>query len=183
MTERVSCAALIDFVLRLVNDVDAAVHSRDDVQAALDVYRMEARYVSLMPVPTKTGAGTSYLTFEADSGDWETDGTLYDGAYAALTPATADWTAGRWAFATEPVRPVHLLGWTHDPYAAAADLLTVRAAQLSEEYDFKTGPDSYSRSQRGGQLLALAGQYRAMSKTGGLGSSFTQMERVDVLPG
>lgn len=178
MTERASCESLIDFVAGLISDSAHDTYSRDEVQAALDVYRVEARYEPLVAVPTKSGTGTSYLTYQAAMGDWETDGALYNGAYTALSPATSDWTAGRWTFATEPLRPVYLLGWTHDPYAAAADLLTRMAAAAAGDYDFKTGPDSYSRSQRKDGLLALAASYRGMSKGGGM--SVSQMVRTDV---
>lgn len=163
MAERASMTALVDFVERLVNDPANAAHSREEIQAALDVYRIEARYEALTPLPTNGPGGASYLTFAADAGYWETDAVLYNSMYTPLTPAAADWTAGRWTFAAAPTRPVTILGWNHDPYLAAADLLEVRAAQLAEDYDFTTGPDSFKRSQRQGQLLALAARYRAMS--------------------
>lgn len=163
MAEREGMAALIDLVQRLVNDPAGEAHGREDIQAALDAYRIEARYEVLAPLATMTPGGASYLTFAAALPYWEANGTLHDASYATLTPATSDWTAGRWTFAAAPARPVTLLGWSYDPYQAAADLLEVRAAQLAEQYDFSTGPDSFRRSQRHGQLLALAERYRAMS--------------------
>lgn len=163
MAERASMTALIDFVMRLVNDPANAAHSREDIQAALDAHRVEARYEVLAAVPSWVGGVASYLTFDAAVPYWETDGVLYDAAYNVLTPTTADWTRGRWTFATAPAQPVTILGWNHDPYLAAADLMEVRAAQLSEDYDFTTGPDSFKRSQRHKQLLDMAGRYRAMS--------------------
>ena len=163
MAERAGMTALVDFVERLVNDPANEAHSRDDIQAALDLYRIEARYVELAPLVTYGGGGASYLSFQAVAGYWESDATLYNVSHVALTPATSDPMAGRWTFAAEPARPVTVLGWTHDPYQAAADLLEVRAAQLAEQYDFSTGPDSFRRSQRQGQLLAMAARYRAMS--------------------
>jgi len=163
MAERASMTALVDFVERLVNDPANEAHSRDDIQAALDVYRIEARYMELAPLATYGIGGASYLTFQAAVGSWEGSPALYDASYAALTPATSDLPGGRWTFATEPARPVTILGWNHDPYQAAADLLEQRAAALAEDYDFSTGPDSFRRSQRHGQLLAMAARYRAMS--------------------
>lgn len=163
MVERASMTILIALVERLVNDPANAVHSREDIQAALDAHRVEARYEPLASPPTWVGGAAVYRVFDAALPYWETDGTLYDANHSALTPATSDWTAGRWTFAAEPARPVMLLGWNHDPYLAAADLLEVRAAQLAEDYDFTTGPDSFKRSQRQAQLLAQAGRYRAMS--------------------
>lgn len=163
MAERASMTALVDFVERLVNDPANAAHSRDEIQAALDTHRIEARYEPLTAIATMVSGAAVYRTFQAALPYWETDGVLYDAAYSALTPDTSDWTAGRWAFNAAPTAPVTLLGWNHDPYLAAADLLEVRAAQLAEGYDFTTGPDSFKRSQRIDQLLKLAARYRVMS--------------------
>ena len=163
MAERASMTALVDFVERLINDPANAAHSREDIQRALDVYRIESRYGVLTPVPLMSGGAAVYQTFDAAAPYWESDGVLYDAGYNVLTPATADWTLGRWTFAAAPVQPVTLLGWNHDPYQAAADLLEIRAGQLVEEYDFSTGSDSYRRTQRNAQLLELAARYRAMS--------------------
>lgn len=163
MAERASMTALVDLAQRLINDPENEAHSREDIQAALDAYRIEARYEVLAPLATLLPGGASYLVFQAGSGYWETNATLYDAGYAALTPAAADWTGGRWTFASAPARPVTILGWTHDPYQAAADLLEVRAAQMVEAYDFTTGPDSFKRSQAHAQLLKQAARYREMS--------------------
>lgn len=164
MAERASMTALVEFVGRLVNDPAYEAHGREDVQAALDVHRVEARYEALAAVPTWAGGEAAvYRVFDAALPYWETDGQLLDASYNVLTPATADWTRGRWSFAAAPAQPVYLLGWNHDPYLAAADLLEVRAAQLAEGYDFQTGPDSFKRSQRLDHLLKMAARYRAMS--------------------
>ncbi len=163
MAERASMTALVDFVERLVNDPDGEAHGREDIQAALDAYREEWRYVALVGVPTMTPGGAAYLTYDAAAPFWETDATFYDASYNALTPATADWSLGRWTFAAEPAAPVTILGHNHDPYQAAADLLLIRAGQLAEAYDFTTGPDSYKRSQAHAQLVKQAALYRAMS--------------------
>ena len=164
MAERASMAAQIDLVERLVGDTANDRFTREEMQAALDVYRVEARYEPLTGMTTYAPGGAAVVvTFAADAGYWETDAALFDGTYTPLTPAAADWTAGRWTFAAEPTLPVTILGWNHDPYQAAADLLEQRAAQLAEDYDFTTGPDSFKRSQRHGQLLAMAARYRAMS--------------------
>lgn len=163
MDERASMNGLIDFVEKLIGDTTNQNHSREDIQDALDVYRVEARYEPLSGVVSYPGGVAAYLTFDAATGYWETDATFYDASYDAITPAANEWTAGRWTFGTAPARPVMIVGWTHDPYQAAADLLETRAAQLAEAYDFKTGPDSYSRSQMHKQLLAQAARTRAMS--------------------
>ena len=68
MAERTSMTDLVDFVARLVNDLSHEAHSRDDVAAALDVYRLEARYEALSPLATLSEVGTSLLTFAAAVG-------------------------------------------------------------------------------------------------------------------
>lgn len=164
MAERAGMTALIDLVERRVADPANAAHSREDIQRALDVYRIETRYGVLTPVPSWLAGGTAaYHTFDAGLPYWESDGVLVDAGYNVVAPATADWLGGRWTFVAQPTRPVMLVGWNHDPYQAAADLLEVRAAQLAEQYDFSTGPDSYRRSQRHKQLLDMAARYRAQS--------------------
>lgn len=163
MAERDGMTDLIGFVARLAGDPAHEIHGREDVQDALDAYRREWRYVPLVGVPTRSPGGVAYLAYDAAALHWEAGATFHDAAQAAILPATSDWAAGRWTFATEPTAPVVILGYNHDPYQAAADLLEIRAAQTAEEYDFTTGPDSYKRSQKHKQLLALAERYRAMS--------------------
>ncbi len=163
MAERASMKDLIDLTRRLVAEPEGEAPGREDIQASLDGLRVEARYEALTAVPTVSGGSVVYQVFDAALPYWETDGVLYDAAYDVLTPTVADWTRGRWTFAAAPAQPVTLLGWQHDPYLAAADLLEIRAAHVAEGYDFTAGPDSFKRSQRQKQLLEMAGRYRAMS--------------------
>ncbi len=79
MAERASMTELVNLVERLVNDPENVAHSKDDIQAALDVYRVEARYDLLTGVPTRTAEGVVWQTFQADAGYWETDAILYSG--------------------------------------------------------------------------------------------------------
>lgn len=163
MAERGSMTALVDLVERMVGDPGNEAHSRDEIQAALDVYRLEARYEALSPVMTWAGGVAVYRDFDAGRGYWETSATFWDAGLLPIIPSVTDWMGGRWTFSYEPTRPVAILGWSYDPYLAAADLLEIRAAQVAGDYDFQTGPDSYKRSQRHGQLLKQAALYRAMS--------------------
>lgn len=141
MAARASMMALVLRVARLVNDPAYALWTEDNIQAALDANREEARYLPLAAIPTyAAGGAASYLTYLAGVGDWEEDVVLYNTQYTAITPATADYTAGRWTFAAEPLRPVLLLGWTYDVYAAAADLLEERAARTAEDMQSFTAP-------------------------------------------
>lgn len=162
---------LIALVARLVGDVNYEIHTTGDIQDALDRHRWEARYLRLDALPTKaSGGGTTYTTFVSPSQDWryfEDDGVLYDANFDALTPATSDWTDGRWTFSAEPTRAVTLLGWSHDPYAAAADLLEARATALSEDvssFGVYNGQFTYSGAKYKGPQ-ELAAHYRSKSRS------------------
>lgn len=185
MAYRAGCTDNGHFVARLCNDEANAYHSENEIQDALDRYRVEARYLQLDAVPTyAVGGVATYTIFTAPRGlmYWETDGGIVDNDYTTLTPATSDWKNGRWTFSTAPDRPIRITGYYHDPYNAAADLLEVRLAMMAEAYDFRTSDgDAYSRSQARDGLKALIAQYRAQAGPGGVGGmSISTLERTDI---
>lgn len=160
---RSSMVQLVARVADLIGDENFTLHTREDVEAALDGRRIEARYLDLTALPTKTSGGTTtYTTFEASYTHWENDATFTDSNYDALTTDTDDWLNGRWTFATEPTRPVRILGYTYDIYAAAADLLEKQAAGASDRryFDNSAGDNSQSRSQIVEHWNSLAIMYR-----------------------
>lgn len=169
MAVRTGMTDLIGLVARLVNDEDSAYHSEQDIQDALDRNRWEARYLQLDNVPTRASGGTvTYVTFTAPVGwdNWESSAVLYDYNYDSLTPDTSDWNTGRWTFATEPTRPVFILGFSYDPYGAAAELLDVRASQVSEDiesFSVFNGSFGYAKKREG--PLSLAKTYRGKMRT------------------
>jgi hypothetical protein len=171
-------ADVIAVTSRLVNDAGHAYHTAQQVQDALDRNRDEARYMHLTALPTVAAGGvTTYLTFAAPDGmtTWESDGELVDGNHAALTPETKDWMTGRWTFATAPARPVRLTGWSYDIYAAAADLLEIRASQVSEDVQSFSGQNgSFSFAAKNQAVLQMASRYRAMARV-----RVTDMVRTD----
>lgn len=168
MALRAGMSAIVNLVERLINDEDNAHHGEDEIQDTLDQYRYEARYLQLTPVKSIAEGGTvTYLTFVAPRGltYWESDGTLYDYNYAALTPSTSDWFVGRWTFASEPTRPVRLLGFSHDVYAAAADLLDTRASMLSEDLQsFSVQNGAFTYAAKSPSLRSQAKAYRAKAR-------------------
>lgn len=131
--------------------------SDEQIQDALDVRRMEYRYLVLDAHPTKTSSATTYKTYTAPVGDWDTATALYDYSFAALTPDETDCIAGRWAFNTEPTRPVYLVGYTYDRYGAAADLLEQAAVMAIGEGSAKLMEVAklYRKRQRPG-LVSVA---------------------------
>ena len=122
---RTSMAALVGRVRALVDSYGPSDFrfSDDQVQDALDRHRIEYRYLELTPLPTKTASSTTYLTFTAPVGDWDTATVLYDNDFDSQSPSSNDYINGRWVFSAAPTRPITLVGFTYDRYAAAADLL------------------------------------------------------------
>lgn len=180
---RAGVANVITFVRGLVDDATGAVWTNDQIQTALDRYRRELRYEQTYAIPTRSSTGTTYLTFDLPDGlgYLETDAVLYDNTWGTLTGTaeTPDYTRGRFLFSAEPGRPVYVLGWSHDPYMAAADLLEQRIGTMLDVYDVTLGPDSFSRSQMIANYRTMVAQYRSMSRTAG-GLVVSHMERVDV---
>lgn len=181
MTVRTELANIIAFVERLIDDEDNVNHSDQEIQDALDQNREELRYLKLLPIQTIASGGVvTYTTFEVPYGLGyiEENATLLDSNYDALTPATSDWTTGRWSFSTEPTRPVFILGWSYDPYGAAADLLEVRASMLAEDIQsFAVNNGSFTYAKKRSGPLELAEKYRSMSRSS---FSVTEMIRTDV---
>lgn len=162
MAARASLAALIARVRSLIADPAGAspVFTDDEVQAALDNWRTDVRYLVLRPAETRTSGADEYLDYYASVGDWESDVKLYDRDYAVLTPDTSDLQIGHWTFAASTDPPVYLIGKTFDVYAAAADLLEAWAAKEKLGFDFTADGLSYSMSQKATTLLELAQKYR-----------------------
>jgi len=166
MSARASLASLITRVRSLIDDSGTTkTFTDDEVQAVLDGWRTDVRYLELRPAETRTASGVEYRDYYAPVGDWESDVVLYDGAYAALTPKTSDYQTGHWTFEASTGPPVYLVGKTFDVYAAAADLLEAWAAKVKTAYDFTADGASFSRSQQVTALLQLAGEYRRRQRS------------------
>ena len=168
MQIRAGMESLIDLVERLINDETNTNHSEQEIQDALDAHRVEARYSELDAVKSiAEGGTTTYLTYDAPLGltHWASDSVLVDSDYAVLTPATSHWLAGRWTFSSAPDRPVKLLGFTYDVYAAAADLLDVKASMEAENLQSFSGQGgSYTYAAKSPSLRSQANAYRAKSR-------------------
>ncbi len=205
MSVRTSMATLIDRVNALCNNALNAnlAFANQDVQDCLDRCRMEARYEPLEALATVyQGGSVGYLTFCHRKGLWEgavAVGTvtvssayaggsagyqLIDGNYGTVTPLTSDLLTGRWTFGTAPVRPVMITGWTYDIYAAAAELLLLRKAQVSEDFDFATSEGlKYTRSQKLDMIEKVRKDFLSKATmTPGRGSGGGQFVRKDTNP-
>ena len=155
---RITLAPIILIVRSLIDDTSATpVFTDDEVQRALDARRTEARYVVIDEKPTIAPHGSvQYLTFDAPMGMWEEGETIVDADYATLTPTVVDRLNGRWTVATQPLFPVRIVGFTHDAYGAAADLLMVWSRKVSDSFDVAADGVDLKRSQRA-QMLADRG--------------------------
>lgn len=180
---RAGMAGIITFTRALVDDAGSLIWTDDQMQTALDRYRRELRYEQTLAIPTRSASTVTYTTFDTplESGYLETDAVLYDNTYTAITGTASapDYVRGRWVFSAEPDRPVYILGWSHDPYSAAADLLEQRLTTLLGAYDVTLGPDSFSRSQMVSNYRAMIKDYRQKSREMG-GLTVSRVERSDV---
>jgi hypothetical protein len=167
---RASMAELIDRVRGLIGDPAGASEQFNSqaIQDALDRRRRDVRSLELAYGETiQPGGAVAYLDYYAPGGltDWEADAALqYGGTWAAVTPASSDWLAGHWTFASSQPPAVYLTGKTYDVYAAAADLLERWAATVARAYDFDEDGQRFRRSQQREGLLAVAAQYRAQQR-------------------
>lgn len=182
---RTEMTALIGRVRDLIQDPAGTdqVFDDDQIEAVLDVWRLEVRQEELSPVATRSAAGDQYLFFRSDYGDFEAGVTLEDAGYVAIDSAdfTADDVAGTWSFDAEPNYPIYISGHAYDPYGAAADLMDRKVANGADLYDWSADGGSYKQSQIYSQLTEFAEYLRRRQK--GYGFHFNGvavMVRTDV---
>ncbi len=158
---RPTMAELIGQVRVLIGDLGgASVFSDDEIEHALDAHREDVRYLELRAAETLTPTGVQYLDYYADRAPWEADEALVNGAWQAVTPASADRLVGKWTFPAHQDPPVYITGKVYDLYATAADLLEAWGARVKLEFDFSADGQAYSRSQKLRALMDLAAEYR-----------------------
>jgi len=163
---RAALANIISRVRVLVDDTASSVFTDDDVQAALDPRRDQARYwrPEMRMTIAPGGTSTQWLTFEANVGPWEDDVVLVNSRFTPITPDTADNYSGRWTFVAQPNIPVMVNGFVHDMYGAAADLLMIRSAKEAAAFDVKADGTELSRSQKSQAWEARANAYYAKAR-------------------
>lgn len=173
--------ALIDRVRLLVNDPagDGQVFSDQEIQDFLDLHRAHVRYLPLDEAPTYSAGAVGYYDYVTDRGHWEADLVVQDGAYGTLTPASIDLLTGHVHFTVSQTPPVLITGKVYDVYAAAVDLLEAWQAKVALEYNFSAEGQSFQRSQKLGQLAALADTYR--KRMGAAGGGMTILNREDMV--
>lgn len=167
---RVSLSALISHIRLLISDPAGATETfiDDELVTFADARRIDVLYQPLTPLPSiAPGGAVSHLTWVAAGGGWESDSVLVDATYNVLTPATSDWMAGRWTFATTQ-QSVIIRGARYDLYAAAGDAVDAWIAKIALVYDFGVDGGNYKRSQMRQGLEALRSRLRAQSSTGGV---------------
>ena len=161
MAARASLASLITRVRTLIDDnATTKTFTDDEVQAALDNWRTDVRYLELRPAETRTASGVEYRDYYAPCGDWEDDYTLLDSGYSPVVADVAEPLLGHWGFTTGQGATLYITGKFYDTYGAAADLLTAWAAKEKLSFDFNADGQSFNRSQKVKALLELAGEYR-----------------------
>lgn len=165
---RSTLAPIISVVRGLIDDTAGPTQEFSDaeIQAVLDARRSEARYVKLLEKPTiQPGGVVRFLTFDAPIGMWEDGETIVDASFQVLTPITTDRVNGRWTFTTQPKYPTMIVGFTHDVWGAAADLLREWATREKASFDVETDGTILSRSQKARMMQERATEYLAKART------------------
>lgn len=165
---RATLASIITIVRGLVNDTAGAgqIFTDDEIQAALDARRDEARYVKMNEKPTiASGGQVSFLTYDAPVGMWEDGVVIVNQSFAVQTPLTTDLINGRWTFTTQPLYPIMMVGFTHDVWGASADILREWSRRESLAFDVSANGTGLQRSQKATMLQDRATEYLAKART------------------
>lgn len=183
---RTEMATLITRVRGHINDpagIDQLFND-DEIEAVLDLWRLEVKQEALRCIATRTAAGDVYLDFESEYADFETGATLQDKDWVAIDSGdyVVSDAAGKWAFPTQPNYPVYLTGHAYDHYGAAADLMDQKVAKMADMFDWSADGGSYKQSQLYTQLNGVAGYLRQRQKGYGFHFKGTggEMIRTDV---
>lgn len=169
MAFRTSMTAIVEVVRVLVNDPHdtAAMFSDLVIQDVLDQYATVAVYEVLTPVENITSDGTmQYKMFTSVHTYWEeftTSGSVVDGDYDVLSPATSNYQTGVWTFSATQNLPVLVYGTFYDINGAAAELWERKASKYADRFDFTADGSSYTRSQLVKHALDMASKYRGQS--------------------
>ncbi len=185
MAVRSTMSELITRVSLYINDPTNATFTTQQVQDQLDRTTQVVRYELLTPAPdiVPQAAGSpaqfNWATYISRYTDWEADEVLQAGSkssvnWAVLTTTTADHQRGIWTFDVvlptiasdipAQLPPVFITGHVYDPYLAAAELLELWAAQLTDAFDFTSDGQTFHRSQRAAAKIKLASIYRRQAK-------------------
>ena len=175
MTVRASMATLITELRFKVGDPLVAgtpptsVFTDVELQAALDRHRTDVLQAPLSARPTLTAAGYQWLDYQARWGFWEDDATISDATWVPLSVGlyTADLLGGRWTFTASILPTLYATGKVYDLYAAAVDVLRAWQAKAAAEFDFAADGQSFSRSQKGSAIAALAAEYQRKAAPSG----------------
>jgi hypothetical protein len=150
----------------------------DELQAMLDMHRMDYWQSSLYAQPTTLiGGSVAYYYYYAPIGDWEASPTLQDMNYYTLAPAGTALQRGVWTFGTSQQPPVYITGSAYDIYGAAVDALQILLSKERASIDFDADGASFKRSQRVKHIEGLIQQYAARAQ-----AQTVTMVRGDVNP-
>lgn len=169
--------SIIALVRALINDRAGAEQQfyDEDIQRQLEALR-EWVVEELKPLPQPDGG---QLRWRSANRYWEADLELTDPAGTALEPALSDPNSGYFTFA-DSQEAVYASGFVHDPYAAAAELLTLWAGRIEQDIiEFSSDGASYKFAGTIPQKLAMAAEYKAKSRTYG-GIRTVRMVRNDI---
>jgi hypothetical protein len=144
------------------DDVTARVWTDQQLQDALDRDRDEFKINDFRELHARyaTPVGIYTWTDYYDPwgwGDWESDATLWNGAFTQVTPSTSDLLTGHWTFSAGQPPPVFVVGQTYDVSAAARAIALRWLAKEALSFDFSAmRGTSFTVSQKRAGLQQLA---------------------------
>lgn len=149
-------AHLVSAVRALVGGAGASFTDAE-IEEAIRRRLEEHRGLPLYKVVLPDGSAAWY---EAGAPDWAADGRFWAGRW--VTPAEADWVAGRFRFDPDP-GAVLLYGRRADIHLVAADLLDRAAARIAADPDVSVADVRLDRGEIVRRLRDLADHYRSLA--------------------
>lgn len=167
---RAAMAGLVTLVRGLINDPAGASQqfTDDAIEDQLDLTRAYHQKDELTALPELAG---TQLKFKSEYRYWESDLTLSSSAGTVLTPTNSDPNSGYFVFGSTQ-SAVYATGFTYDPYAASAELLSLWAGRIEQDIlKFSADGSSFEFSGIRDAKLRLAAQYKARSAAFGVSSA------------
>lgn len=159
-------ATLIAWVRQLIDDPTGESFTDQEIQEALDRYKVHVIAYELQPIARKVGDVYVYNTYTSPFTQWGTF-TITDASGQEVTLTSYDGLNG--VFHVNNIRPpLYIDGEVYDVYATVADLLEVKVMRLPIKHDVTADGATFEFDQLVRNMLDMARSYRAMSKVRGV---------------
>ena len=177
MALRTTTEALVQRVRDLLGPCSDTV-TNDQIQDRLDRHRIKLQLLRLDALPTVASSPSGqvrYYEFTSSYQNWEAGYTIQlagnsisgvssGDAWQVITPSVANDIEGRWTFTDYYFAAVFITGYSHDPFATAADCLELLAATELRAITFSAGGQTFNRGQIRQNYLDFAKDMRKQAR-------------------